>query len=160
MPDERRNPFEGVTDLFSELTRIRSQGIHGSDAERSHASAWVPVSDIFASGDDLVVRVDLPGVKGDGVTLSLAGEVLTVSGHRPGSTDLEFYVHESYHGEFRRVVNLPKGTRADQLEPVLEDGVLTITVRGALGSAEPAGQRIELIDTSQGPSAPKVRDHE
>ena len=53
MPD-RPNPFEGVTDFFSELARMRSVGIrgggeHGVEAvERTHASAWVPPTDILA----------------------------------------------------------------------------------------------------------------
>lgn len=159
MTEQRHNPFEGVTDFFSELTRIRSQGIRGAEAERTHASAWVPVTDIFASGDDLIVRLDLPGVKADGVTLTLADETLTIAGYRGGvADDVEFYVHESYHGEFRRVVSLPKGTRAAQLEPVLEDGVLVLTVRDALGSSGAVGERIELVDRSEGASAPVVQD--
>ena len=54
MPDSRRNPFEGVTDFFSEMGRMRAVGLHGGlepglqDAERTHASAWVPATDIFA----------------------------------------------------------------------------------------------------------------
>ena len=48
MPDPRRNPFDGVTDYISELSRMRTLGIHGEgshsqqSAERTHASAWVP----------------------------------------------------------------------------------------------------------------------
>ena len=88
---DHRNPFEGVTDFFSELARMRSIGIHGGAdhgveaAERTHASAWVPATDILAQGDDLVIRVELAGVDPDDVDLSFSHGVLTVSGtRRPG----------------------------------------------------------------------------
>ena len=72
MPDSHapRNPFEGVTDFFTELSRMRDVGTHGrepahEDRKRTHASAWVPTTDIFAQGDDLVIRVELAGVDPD-----------------------------------------------------------------------------------------------
>ena len=74
---DRRNPFEGVTDFFSELARMRSIGVHGGSehgveaSERTHASAWVPATDILAQGDDLVIRVELAGVDPEDVDLQL-----------------------------------------------------------------------------------------
>ena len=109
---ERRNPFEGVTDYFSELARMRGIGLHGGAehggeaAERTHASAWVPATDILAKGDDLVIRVELAGVDPEDVDLRFTHGALTVSGtRRPGPTDdgAEFLVRERYYGEFRRV---------------------------------------------------------
>ncbi len=89
MPDSHapRNPFEGVTDFFTELSRMRDVGTHGrepahEDRKRTHASAWVPTTDIFAQGDDLVIRVELAGVDPADIELRFANGVLTVSGHR------------------------------------------------------------------------------
>ena len=91
---ERRNPFEGVTDYFSELARMRGIGTPrrsrgtGATAERTHASAWVPATDILANGDDLVIRVDLAGVDPEDVDLRFTHGALTVSGtRRPGPAD-------------------------------------------------------------------------
>ena len=62
MPDH--NPFQGITDLFTEFGRMRETGTHGrelasQDRQRTHASAWVPTTDIFALGDRLVIRIEL-----------------------------------------------------------------------------------------------------
>ena len=159
MSGSRPNIFEGVTDYFTELTRMRSLGIHGApEAERTHASAWVPVTDIFARGDDLVVRVELSGVDPDDVALSFSRGVLTISGTRGRELpeDIEFLVHERYYGEFRRLITLPKDTRTEQISSVLDRGLLVITVRGALGSSA-AAERIEVVDRSQEASTPTVR---
>ena len=163
MPGSRPNVFEGVTDYFTELTRMRGLGIHGApEAERTHASAWVPVTDIFARGDDLVIRVELAGVDPANVGISFSRGVLTISGTRGRELpeDVEFLVHERYYGEFRRLITLPKAVRAEQVSSLLDRGLLEITVQGALGSAESAAQRIEVVERAQEPAAPAVRSDE
>jgi HSP20 family protein len=158
MPDHvSRNPFEGVTDYFSELSRIRQTGTHGRDAgpedrQRTHASAWVPATDILVQGEDLVIRVEVAGVRPEDVNLSFAHGVLTVSGNRradvQGDSDEVFYVRERFYGEFRRVVTLPEGTRPDQINAVFDDGLVEITVKD--GASSTSTSRIELRSKSQG----------
>jgi HSP20 family protein len=150
------NPFEGVTDLFSELVRMREVGTHGrasgpEDRERTHASAWVPAADIFAQGGHLVIRVELPGVRPDDVDLRFANGVLTVSGTRsPGfgeaGEEPTFYVRERFSGEFRRSVALPEGTRRDQIRAEFDNGLVEIRIEGVAGRAD--ATRIELRDRS------------
>lgn len=163
MSGSRPNIFEGVTDYFTELTRLRTLGIHGgSEAERTHASAWVPVTDIFARGDDLVIRVELAGVDPGEVALSFSRDALTISGNRRRElpAGVEFLTQERFYGEFRRLITLPKETRAEQVSSVLDRGLLEITVQGALGSAQAAAQRIEVVARAQEPTAPTVRSEE
>ena len=162
MPD-RPNPFEGVTDFFSELARMRSLGVRGSGehgveaAERTHASAWVPPTDILALGDDLVVRVELAGVAPEDIDLRFSHGVLTVSGtRRPGPDDeqAQFYIRERFYGEFRRVITLPDGTEADQISAEFDGGLVQITVAGGVS---PSGStKISLVDRSQDATARKV----
>lgn len=156
MTEDRRNPFEGVTDYFSELVRMRSLGVHGqatgehgSEAERTHASAWVPTTDILAVGDDLVIRLELAGVEPEHVDLALRQGALVVSGTRPGpgAEPSQFYVRERFHGEFRRVFSLPDAVTAEQVTAVFEDGVLEVTVRD--GATAQPGTRIALADRSR-----------
>ncbi|SDC82134.1 Hsp20/alpha crystallin family protein [Nocardioides lianchengensis] len=154
---ERRNPFEGVTDLFSELARVRSTGVHGgpehalTPAERTHASAWVPATDILARGEDLVIRVELAGVDPEDVELSFSHGVLTVSGARPqdASEDgVEFLVRERFYGAFRRTITLPEGTEPDQIHAEFDDGLVEVTVSNGVSPAD--STRIALTDKSSG----------
>jgi len=161
--ERRSNPFEGVTDFFSELARMRSIGLHGSGdpggeaTERTHASAWVPSTDILARGDDLVIRVELAGVDPEDVDLSFSHGVLTVSGaRRPGAddADAEFLIRERYYGTFRRAITLPDGTEADQINAEFDDGLVEITVTQGVRPAE--STRIALADRSEGATQRKV----
>jgi len=157
--DAPRNPFEGVTDYFSELNRMRHTGTHGREAgvedrQRTHASAWVPATDIYARGDDLVIKVELAGVSPEEVNLSFSHGVLTVSGSRRSDLDGEdessFYVRERFYGEFRRAVTLPEGTESDAISAVFDDGLVEITVQG--GARRPDTSRIELRTRSAEPT--------
>jgi len=152
-----RNPFEGVTDLFTELGRMRELGAHGrapapEETERTHASAWVPTTDSFARGDEVVIRIELAGVDPEDVDLRYANGVLTVSGTRSrdfgdaAGDEPRFYVRERYYGEFRRSFSLPEGIERDQVQAGFEDGLVEIVIRGVAQRDD--STRIELQDRS------------
>jgi HSP20 family protein len=153
--DEPQRPFGGVSDLFTELTRMRDVGLHGrdhahEDRERTHASAWVPPTDIVAQGDDLLIRVELSGVAPDEVHIALSRGILTVSGsRRSGLTNEDpanFYVRERFYGEFRRSFTLAESTRPDQVTADFYNGLVEIVVRG--GANQSSATRIQVNDRS------------
>ena len=168
MPTTPRNPFEGVTDYVSELNRMRSVGIRGAaepgieHTERTHASAWVPATDIFALGEDLVIRVELAGVDPQDIDLRFSQGALTVSGARAAGfedeAEVEFYVRERFYGAFRRVITLPDGTKASQISAEFADGLVEITVRGGVGASR--STRIALTDRSSEPTSRRVGDRD
>lgn len=145
-----------MRDFVSEVNRMRTFGVHGQEsypevAERTHASAWVPVTDILASGDDLVIRVELPGVEPDDVDLRLTRGTLTVSGKRESALAGEtFLVRERYSGEFRRTVELPEGVEPEAISAEFVNGLVIITVTD--GAKNSTGTQIALVDKS-----PQVR---
>ena len=142
-----RNPFRGLMDHMSEMTRMREYaeggGTGSEDHRRTHATAWVPTTDIFARGDDLIIRCELAGVERDDVDISLSGGVLTIDGERRGEPDSsEYYARERYYGRFRRRMKLPEGVNRDDINASFENGLLEVTVRGGADHAEP--ERIQI----------------
>jgi len=146
-----RNPFRGLMDHMSEMTRMREYaegGLGAEDQRRTHATAWVPTADIFAKGEDLVIRCELAGVEREDVEVSLAGGVLTIDGERKGEpADVSYYSRERYYGRFRRTMNLPEGVDGDRITADFENGLLEVTVKGGADYPEP--ERIQ-IGTSVG----------
>jgi HSP20 family protein len=133
---DRQQRFHGLFDTVAELNRMREfwrAGIDPPQEERTHATAWIPRMDIFARGDDLVIRCELAGVPREEVDLSFDKNALTIFGERSGAPDEEtttFYVRERHYGAFRRTINLPEGTERSSVSASLEDGLLEITVVG------------------------------
>jgi HSP20 family protein len=150
----QRNPFHGLVDSISEWNRMRELGSGRIGPEtgyeerrRTHATAWVPSTDVFAKGGNLVIRVSLSGVNPEDVEITLSNDVLTVSGERRSELEDEeeetFYVRERYYGAFRRTWTLPAGVNENDISADFENGLLEITVRGGAVSA-PEPRRIEI----------------
>jgi hypothetical protein len=90
-----RNPFRGLIDHMSEMTRMREYAEGGGQAQedqrRTHATAWVPTTDIFARRNDLVIRCELAGVYQDDIDITVANGVLSVSGERRSELEGEVW---------------------------------------------------------------------
>jgi HSP20 family protein len=156
MGGARRNPFRGIVDVMGEMNRMRELGRTGyeigqEDRQRTHATAWVPSTDIFAKGADLIIRVSLAGVSQEDVDITFSDGVLTVSGERKSELDDEevsFYVRERYYGAFRRTITLPAGTDESRISADFENGLLEVTVRGGAATAAVEPRRIEIGNRS------------
>jgi HSP20 family protein len=113
------------------------------EGPRTHATAWVPTTDIFAVGDDLVIRCELPGVRREDVEISLYGGALIVDGERKGEPEAsEYYARERHYGHFKRRIKLPESIDRSDISASFEDGLLEITVKGGVDRQEP--ERIEI----------------
>ncbi|GAB4085203.1 Hsp20/alpha crystallin family protein [Myceligenerans cantabricum] len=105
-----------------------------------------PAVDVYRDGEDLVARLDLPGVDpAADVTVEIEGRRLVVRGERKdqrteGAEGRR--ISEVRFGEFRRVVTLPRAVDGDAARASYDAGVLTVTVAGVFTGTTP--QRIEV----------------
>lgn len=159
----RPNAFRGFVDMMTEMERARRVGTNGYDssrpaADQTAAEAWVPAADIYTIWDDLIIRLDLPGVPANDIEVTLADGVLTIGGHRTARPPAEatVYALERQHGTFRRHMILPLAVEQQHVQAVIEDGVVEITVTGA-GRAVTEPDRIPVSDRSS-PRVVRGRD--
>jgi HSP20 family protein len=156
MADRRQHRFHGLFDTVTELNRMREfwrAGIDPPQEERTHATAWIPKMDIFARGDDLVIRCELAGIAREEVDISFEHDALTIFGERTGAPDEEgttYYVRERQYGPFWRTINLPEGIERSSVTASLEDGLLEITVAGGAARQEPARIDIQVSGGERG----------
>ncbi|GAA2218559.1 Hsp20/alpha crystallin family protein [Promicromonospora sukumoe] len=106
----------------------------------------VPAADVYREGEDLVARLDLPGVNpADDITVEVEGRKLVIRGERKDQRSEESEgrrISEVRFGSFRRVVTLPKSVDGDVVTASYDAGVLTVTVPGVFAGTTP--QRIEV----------------
>lgn len=144
-----RNPFRGFIDTISETNRMQQHWMTGEgtqeDQRRTHATAWVPSTDIFARQGDLIIRCELAGVTEEDIDISVTGGILMISGERKNDTrdeDVGYYVRERSYGNFRRTMTLPEGVDEDQISATYENGMLEVTIKDGAHAAAP--RRIKI----------------
>jgi HSP20 family molecular chaperone IbpA len=105
-----------------------------------------PAADVYRDGEDLVARLDLPGIDpANDVTVEVVARKLVVRGERKDQRSEESQgrrISEVRFGSFRRLVALPKAVDADAVRASYDAGVLTVTVAGVFAGTTP--QRIEV----------------
>ena len=92
--------------------------------------AWIPPVDIYESAEkDVIVKVDLPGLKRDEIKVTFENQVLSIEGQRQpgvqGETDRAHRL-ERGHGAFRRSFTLPATVDAARVDASYQDGVLVV----------------------------------
>ncbi len=90
-------------------------------------ATFTPRVDILEFPEKLVLYVDLPGVKSDGVQVDFERGELTVRAQRhPSSRTGNALVEEFEPGDYYRAFVLGQDVAADQISAELKNGVLTV----------------------------------
>jgi HSP20 family protein len=93
------------------------------------AGRFAPAVDIFEDDDAVLVKVEVPGVRPEEITIDTHHHVLTIHGERrfenAERADAYHRIERSY-GVFSRSFALPESVDAENAVAVMADGVLTI----------------------------------
>jgi len=110
--------------MNAELTKIKK------DAYNNEEYVLVPPVDIYETENEFVIKAEMPGVKKDGVNITLDNNELEITGkingNMPDGKNLkytEFNLHD-YHRKF----NVADTIDRNALSAALEDGILTLTL--------------------------------
>lgn len=88
-----------------------------------------PAMDVLDRTEEVVVRVEMPGVEKKDIDISLHENILTVKGIVKGEsegTEDGYYVKERTHSTFARSVKVPVKVDTDKITAELKLGVLDI----------------------------------
>ena len=99
--------------------------------DRFFETDFVPDMEVFEKNNLLTVRLDVPGLKKEELTVHVTEGVLTVEGERKHETEEEtnrWYRTERTYGRFCRTVPLPAGVNAKDVRATFKNGVLEVTV--------------------------------
>lgn len=115
------------------VNRLLNDGLSGLDwtTRESAAAAWAPPVDVFERADAIRIMAELPGVRPDGVKISVEGNVLTISGTKEQVAEEQterVHRYERTYGTFERTFTLPSTVDASAIKAAYERGVLTITL--------------------------------
>ena len=155
------NPFGMMRRFSEEMDRIfdefgMGRGLLGSRfgrGQESRQEMWSPQIEMHERDNQLIVCVDLPGLKKDDIQLEINDDALVIQGERRQEFEDTQQGHrrsERSYGSFYRTVPLPEGTDTEQAKASFQDGVLKIELP-LPKQEQPRSRRIEV--QSGGPSS-------
>jgi HSP20 family protein len=105
--------------------------------------AWAPPVDISETEDELVLRLEVPGMDRKDINITVSEGVLTVAGEKKMEREEKETCHctERCYGSFSRSLCLPFDVETDDIDATFKDGVLKITLPRAEASKP---KRIEV----------------
>ena len=142
----RMSPAFPFGDFRREMDRLFTDfGIAGPGSA-SHGGESFPAVNIWEDQESIYVEAECPGLKMTDLDLSVVGNELAIRGERKPreNGDTAYHRRERACGPFTRFVTLPVAVETQDVEAVLRDGVLTITLPKA---AEAKPRRIEVKAT-------------
>ena len=97
------------------------------------ARSWTPYVDMAEQDNLLLIKVELPGVLLEDISVTLRSNVVTLEGIKKegeiSPTYACYYCVERVYGKFRREIGLPFLVHIDQAKATLADGILEITLK-------------------------------
>jgi HSP20 family protein len=121
-----------VGDIQSEVNRLFDSFFGRSAQGGSPERSWAPGADMYETKEDLVIKVDLPGMNEKDVQVSITGDLLSLKGQRKESEEAvkpeQYFRAERWTGRVERVFQLPIPVQADNVRASYREGVLTVTL--------------------------------
>jgi HSP20 family protein len=111
---------EPIRYLEEQMERLVELASTGSE----QPAEWTPAASVRQQNDDLIIELEIAGVRRDAIHLSVAGNLLTVRGHREAGATVQS--SERPFGRFHRTLALPGDARPSEMKASLHDGVLSI----------------------------------
>jgi HSP20 family protein len=131
-----RNPIAGKLGeefdrVFDRLLapRLHTEPLLPPFPFESAGAEWMPVMDVIETAEGYVVRLEAPGIHKENLDINLVGEILTITGKREITPEVEgegYLVREQAIGRFVRTIRLPLPVAEKKVTAEYRDGVLMV----------------------------------
>ena len=121
--DDIRHLQETMERLLSDFSRLRTPLLLGKEY------VWRPLTDVYETDTEFVVRMDIAGVDPDDFEVSLHGRILTIRGVRHDPVRDEhrhFHKMEINLGTFERNIEVPHHIGISSVGAHYENGFLVV----------------------------------
>ena len=124
----RYNPWTEMNSLQRQLNKMFDDALTPANAANY---SKVPAAELTVNEEDLVLKLELPGVNPADINIEATAKSVSVSGERKSATTEEAEGKtrsEFRYGSFQRVVALPARIENTQVKADYKDGILHLTL--------------------------------
>ena len=121
-------PFEERLSLRREMDRL-FDNFFATEPRLVTNGHWLPEVDLAENDEEIIARMDIPGMDQKDIKVTMSGDYLTVSGERKEEKEEKkkhFYSLERRLGAFERTIPIPAPVDADKIKAEYSKGVLEI----------------------------------
>lgn len=127
----RWNPLKELEEIEKRLSTYmgRPAGRMEAGKEALTVAEWSPLVDITEDEKEYVIKAELPDVKKEDIKLTVADNVMTISGERKYEKEekgKKFHRVERAYGSFMRSFTLPDAADGSKVNAEYKDGVLNV----------------------------------
>lgn len=114
--------------LADELEVYFNEVAHGRPVGFVASPKWKPPTDVYETAEDLVVHMDVAGVRAEDFSVEFSEGVLTIGGERqlPSEGKRHYHAMEVQVGPFERRLRLPVPVDATSLRATYDQGFLEV----------------------------------
>jgi HSP20 family protein len=115
-------------------------------------TVWNPEMEIFTKEGNFCVKLDVPGMKKEDITVEVAEDHLVLRGERKQEKEEKkegFYKTERTYGSFYRAVPLPEGVNPELAKATMHDGVLEVAM--PMAKVEEKKRKLEIAEPAATP---------
>jgi HSP20 family protein len=129
----RLDPWRELSGMQDRMNRLFGEmyGRRGDDDLLSRG-AWMPPVDIYQNNNqELVLKVEIPGLTREEIDLRVENNTLTIRGERKREAEVneeQYHRVERSYGGFSRSFSLPNTVDTEKVRADYQNGVLTVTL--------------------------------
>lgn len=147
MSQVRWDPFGDVSIFRQQVNRMFEHSLARSEREPVQAHTWTPTVDIYETEREIVLAVEVPGVKPEEIDIQITGDTLTIRGERKLAREdngRQYMRIERSYGPFQRSFTLGVPINQQQVKAAYRDGLLEITLPKA-EEVKPKQVKVEIL---------------
>lgn len=155
-----RSPLADVAVLQNRLNSIFNDFARpdGESSESLAMGSFIPPVDVYEDQHQLLLKLEVPGVKQEDLDVRVENQTLTVKGERKfesNEKEENFHRIERRYGSFTRSFTLPQTVDTGAVKAGYEAGVLTISL-AKKEAAKPKQVKVEIGSGPAGTQAKQV----
>ncbi|HYO47864.1 MAG TPA: Hsp20/alpha crystallin family protein [Gemmatimonadota bacterium] len=124
--------FPGIDSIRREMDTLFGSLARPFPTFRStEREGWMPTLDVYEKDEEMVIRLDLPGIEKKDVKVKVLDDILMIEGERKLEKKIEeenYLCQEAFYGTFTRRIALPNPVEEYEVKATFQDGVLEIHV--------------------------------
>jgi len=124
----------GIDDIHRHIQRLVHEMFNMTrPLMTTHSTGWIPDADIYETEEEIIMTINLAGVRKEDVEVFLYEDYIYIRGRRQQPVEesmiLRYHQLEIGYGDFERAFHIPVSIDRNSIEAVWSDGLLRIHMK-------------------------------